>query len=1143
MNRIKNKAIMLLLACMVLSVPVFISNNIMPAASAASPCDEYTEFSGDLPANTAVYIPQGKLNKKMWVERGLLIYGCVFSFSGANEFESGTQSDPNLPASFDPDGGYYSKDGVRGEYRYHGYDKFGNKYINLQFRNDANSNKQLVDKQWIYHPWEELPNSVESKPSGPGNIYGNLSPEAPDFQKLALNVRRSLGFQIKNGLKLNPPSMNLGGDPNPLSFTLVNQVPDTRTPGQATMWHKSANSGKIFYQSFSLDKQKSNEKIPTLVEAGYTIDEAQPIHKTGKANQKVKATVTGTLKDELWLSPSDSFSHFTRKDINYWLISIGNEPAQKVYSVKNMGTAKFNVSVPMNMLTVDNKYITVARTTVYYYNGDSAYDEIPVQIKFDSVVPGTKFNVNSPIGFAQYDDLVPSLLDYEDASSGEFVKYELKITQSTSQSFIYNTGVLNDMAVNADLFGFIQSKFLPGTAPASPIVKTFVIDQKATTAAGVTSSYSQTVVVTQSAVAPIFIDPEPVIPDRWYDVVAFPASDETIGAASRAVSIDGISVNSDTFYNGQYIFGIGKDGLHEIVCKWKSLDGSEYVYSKWVVIYDTKPRIQMDLNGIPKENRKMTAANTSLSANDPFVTDVYPLNYTFEFVTIEGDGSSLKKRTNTTMLKEFMYKKPGIYALKMSATNSLGRVSNELITQFEIFKDEPPAIILHPFDAQVARGGKVRMNYDVISTDGDQIASKYLKVYYDSNNDGSYDQLLQTYTGALTEYTTPSGKLGKFKLESYAIESTLQDTLTELLDGSENKFKSAENYFEVENIQPSSDLYVDYPIVKPLVDVYFMLDAALDPTKANYLLGNKITNTNKLINVNTLPIVENWDMHTYTYSQGASTSIYSNTSYPPNSTYYSSGGYSGTLSLSSVGNSPTSVDNGQFVNTTSSQSFTYTWGPNIITTTNAGVCAPGYVCNSSASPASWSINQDGYSGSIPKTGGYSTATYKCGTGNLYNCTPWYATYAGTLNKTVQVWQPNWVTTNHYTGYYSGTIFQNVRQSYINTFFRTISDKYIVYFADNAISQLPDLQNVVNNNTGKLILIGQNAIKTQIAHDFFILNNKTADLLVDDVINYIVQSNPPIEQVISLVGESVVTLTAEVDFDNDPMNSNQMIVYQ
>ncbi|HEY0827969.1 MAG TPA: hypothetical protein VGE40_07740, partial [Bacilli bacterium] len=708
------------------------------------------------------------------------------------------------------------------------------------------------------------------------------------------------------------------------------------------MWHR-ANSGKIWYQSFNINPLTHLSKNPAIVEAAAALNETAPIPKTGKAIQKVKVNVTGTLKDELtYTPPSKALVHYTRKDIDYWTISIGNEPEQQVYSVKNIGTAKFNLSVPMSMLTVDHKYTTVARTTVHYFNGATAYDESQVVVQFNAVTPGTRFNVNSSIVFTEYADLTPSLLDYQDATAAEFIKYELKITQGISQTFTYHTSVMDDAAANADLFSFIQSKFSTGSPSASPLIETFSIEQKATNAAGGTSTYSQTVIVTQSMTAPILIDPEPHIPARWYDVVAFPASDATTGYASRSVTIDGVSVNANTFFNGQYIFGVGKHGLHEIVCKWKSPDGSEYLYSMWTVIYDTKPRVQMDLTGIPKQNRKMTATNTSVSANDPYVTDVYPISYTFTFLTMEGDGLSLRTRTNTAMLKEFMYKTPGIYALQITATNSLGRVSDEYVTPFEIFKDEPPAIILHPFDVQVARGDKVRLHYDVISTDGDQIASKFIKVWYDSDNNGSYDQLLDIYTGSLSEYATPAGKLGKFKLESYAVESSNQATLAEFLDGTENKFNTQVNYFEVENIQPSSDLYIDYPIAKPFVDVYFMLDAALNPTQANYMLSNKVTTTNKLINLNTLPIVDNWNLHTYTYSQGANTSIYSNTSYPPGSIWYSSGGYSGNLPLSSVGNSPTSYDNGSYVNTTTSRSFSYTWGPNIITTTNAGSCAPGY---------------------------------------------------------------------------------------------------------------------------------------------------------------------------------------------------------
>ena len=68
--------------------------------------------------------------------------------------------------------------------------------------------------------------------------------------------------------------------------------------------------------------------------------------------------------------------------------------------------------------------------------------------------------------------------------------------------------------------------------------------------------------------------------------------------------------------------------------------------------------------------------------------------------------------------------------------------------------------------------------------------------------------------------------------------------------------------------------------------------------------------SNWLLGKNIIPNVNIWNMKTYTYSQPASTSRNTGSSYPSSSIAYSSNGYSGTLTRTSVSNNDYSRDNG-----------------------------------------------------------------------------------------------------------------------------------------------------------------------------------------------------------------------------------------
>jgi len=188
-----------------------------------------------------------------------------------------------------------------------------------------------------------------------------------------------------------------------------------------------------------------------------------------------------------------------------------------------------------------------------------------------------------------------------------------------------------------------------------------------------------------------------------------------------------------------------------------------------------------------------------------------------------------------------MYKKPGSYEIELTVTNSLGRVSDPYVFDFEIFPDYQPAVEIDLNNSVIARNEKVgAWNYNAVSTDNDIISSNTIELWYDSNNDGTYDQLLNTYDGKndFPEFTPT--KLGKYKFVDKVVESFGEETLPEFITPADTVSKIVEREILVDNLVPMTGLYVQIPIVRPRIDTYFMLDANLNSDKVNYAKNNRM---------------------------------------------------------------------------------------------------------------------------------------------------------------------------------------------------------------------------------------------------------------------------------------------------------------
>lgn len=637
----------------------------------------------------------------------------------------------------------------------------------------------------------------------------------------------------------------------------------------------------------------------------------------------------------------------------------------------------------------------------------------------------------------------------------------------------------------------------------------------------------------------------PNIPDRWYDIVEFPSSDSTdlTDVVSREVFINGSPIDADQFFSGKYIFGEDKVGLNHISMKWTTSDGQELEATRWTVIYSTKPNAEYRLTGSYIENRKMTASDNSVNSNLDFVISRYPIiDYKWSFRELTGETDNLKTKEISTTIKDFLCKKPGTYEIELVVTNALGRKSNPYIVTFTILNDYHAAVICNLNNSVLARNESITTYaYEVVSTDGDIIASNIVELWYDSDNNGAYDQLLNTWYNITTFPTYTPTKLGKYKFVNKVAEEFGHPTIPEFITAADRKSITVEREFWVDNYIPMTGLYVDIPIVRPEVDVFFMMDQNLKKPSLDWIINNRMNINNSLRLSNIVAKVENWDLKTYTYNQPASTTKNTGSSYPTNSTLYTSNGYSGTLNRISVSDNGSYQDFGSYKSGTESQSFSDSWTNN---SSSSGWTNPWTVESSSDNPAPGSmyVSSGGFSGSIPRTS--TTTNYN--TGYVYGSpvggrTPWSSSssytayYSGTLTRTVSVWVPNMQWVPNYTGYYEGTIFKDIKQPYAAPFAAT-HKKYVIYVSDSNIANITDLNMVTTKNDVDVILIGSTSAQSQIAHSYFVLNDgSSVDTLVNKTLQWIADQNPvPTEDVLTTQNTVFTLSEADYDQEGDPL---------
>lgn len=1067
---------------------------------------------GDLPLGTKEYVTvkgqKLKLNTELWVDKNIVVYGdYTIANPSKNDYRRSTQNPNKRP--------YYEYG--QGEYRYHGYTVEGNKYTNIHFINDANSSKELQEKKWIHNPWNSnLIKQTDRPIMSQWNRYAIV-----DNNTIAKQwINKAFDWEITNGTTASVRDK--------AHYINVLTPPTTYSAGEGRMWHWSSYSNKPWYQTFSINPIAANiKRIPPVSTTIKILDKDKLVLNPDMDSIKVKVEVEGVLDDSICYDGKDDAvdktTYYHRDDIKNWEFNLSgthignnNKGTEDRKNAPNKGIKVYEFTLTRTQIEQSNELTFSVNTNAVFKNGEksnSATAKDTATIKFDKNAPkGFKslFTVNNDITIDNKTIfLKEEHIKYKNGSYGDIARYSINIrNQFTEEIKTVNiTGSkINEIEIDKAIFE-IMNKHVKDKSEGT---YSFEVVQTAFNKKGDKDDHTEIITVTikQPPSPPVVIthsiDAEPDIPDYAFDIVPFKPtiSGDLSKVTEKSVLVDGVEVDFDYFFSGNFTFG--ESDVDRIVpigvslgAKGSTMSKLSAEYVRWVRVLTTKPKVQYSLEGIYKQNRKMTATNTSDNANDPLLLYHYPISYEWKFEQVDGDNSSFRIRNSGDLYKEFLYKKPGQYRIILNGQNDLGRKSEPYVLEIFIHEDYQPTVEWHIWNNVLARNEEFNMHHEVASTDGDKISKNVIEIWYDSNDDGVPDQKLLTVNAKDFKGYKPS-KLGSYKVINYIEEDFGEETLLEFITPLDKVKRTVEREVFVDNLAPMTQIYVEEYAKFPEIDVFIMNDKDLARSKNDVIRNSRIDYTNYLRNNSLAGKVEVWDMYTYVYSQPASTTRNTGGSYPPTTTSYSSGGYSGTLNRYNVSNNDYWVDTSYYKTveeTTTKEIMHYTE-----TTREQGWPGP-----------PWDI-WDAW--------GETVAWY------------YYETVTETTTKQVLVSDGYWQ--DDYTGFYSGTIYKNVRQPYTDPF-RPSSDKYIIYVSDGGVNEIWDLRATLDKADARLILIGADSIKSQIPHHHFIKNTGgNIEDLVKQALNKIIQENPYNLQYTILKNEELKTNVVDIDDENDPI---------
>lgn len=592
---------------------------------------------------------------------------------------------------------------------------------------------------------------------------------------------------------------------------------------------------------------------------------------------------------------------------------------------------------------------------------------------------------------------------------------------------------------------------------------------------------------------PFNIDVEFEAPTKMLDIDTFDINiieGNTDSLDRKEVKLDGeilTGIDKENFLNGNYKFPIiGETKVYDYEIIYHQIEPLEPVYIKsFVNVYDHRPDANSKFSGGRKENRVFGVSTDIITPE--YVEERSPTR--ISNITLSSSDGTLYTRNDTGNSIEAMLDDVGTVHLNYTVSNDFG--SRSYSKELFIAEDYRPDIIAQVWNPQMLRNENLDLYFSAVSTDGDEIdiTSNTYKILKDSNNDGNYDTILEQ--GSFDPSTPPTfstTELGKFAIEFSTREQWTAETMEEYVTISDYKTHTDTVYFEVINSTPINNVDTDFDYEFPQADIFTIIDSNINDTTRNDLLSQRIDFNNMIRRQGIDANSEMWDTKIYIYTTTGSKTLNTGGSYPPASTNYSDvNGYTGIIPRTNVSNDEYKVDEGRYRTKT--------------TCTTEKVKVGAY---------------------CPKADDFL----------CYVMGGWVPIYEyEEVCETDRYWDSDWTWYDDYTGYYSGPVSKDVKQEW-NYTARDKSEKVLVYYTDNNINNLTDLNHLKNLYPDNII-IEVSPINSG-NNDLHIPYSTNENNIYMSIAEYLKGELPEVEGMTILKGETLNFYTSSIDDENDPL---------
>jgi len=1060
---------------------------------------EFDVIKNQLPYGTKEYITSNesvlKLNTELWMDKKIVVYGKPNMFNlRANDFkESVLNQDSELTMS----DGYYENGGKRGEFRYHGFTATGGLFTNREFPDDEKLSIRFEDKKWIWRPWELKLTDKMSEYN-----YAALNGDEFSLELIENSYTKRIMLSTKQANQTDNP-LNPDGSYKKYNYANILSPSDLDYNGEAKLWQETSD-GRHFYQTFSTNKQKKKERTP--VENRIEILDKES-YELQEGIENVRVRISTTLLDDGFKSGINKIRYYNVNDIfNCHMTVEGEGILEKVVmKVTDPGASIVNgnstftkeLKIKIDKRNLSDNVLKLKLTSYFEYKKDNISD---LAQSMDSTVVGSGmiclYDVAS-VKLKHGESLTD--INYVDLSKGRIRTYEFFIKEADEKEFTKLNAYGEPTDIKHDILKYAKRVVNGNRGSPNPVIfntKQIIYDES-----GNQSEFRDDFVI--GIEQPSIVDMQVEIPKDAYDMQQISPINKTDMSTvmKKEVFVDGRAVNHDVFFSGTYkiadtIGMLGQDNkVVNVIVNYYSADNVKSYVQQWVNVKTTLPKAQIAMSDISRMqvNRLVELSNDSVSINDSELLKAYPVSYSWEFISVEGDKGDIKlKDVNDN--KQFIVKKAGFYEVKLHAKNRLGR-EDTYTWQGYFMPDRNPNGIFTIWNNVLIRGEKMNLTLDVVSLDGDKVVNESLKIYK-LNEDGTLGNRIADIECKNPNYSVPN-ILGAYSLVYECDEEMGGQTLPEFLTEEDKLHLKIRRDFFVDNLRPVTDIEIDLPTKLAPVDVYIIGGADLDRPSSNTVRDSRVNYNNLLRLYGADAKVDYYDGYTYPFKTPVNTSQYFGGSYPLTSIPYSSNGYNGTLSRINVSDNIYRRDEGSYSSYTSCRTETVKIG------------SEGHIDFSCMKG--------------PPAKSYSAC---------YSIVPIYSTRE--ICSTARSWNSNWVTYHRYTGYYSGDVWKYVKQHYVNPW-RDNSDKYIVYIP-GANMNLADFNYAIQKADAKVILIGSKVQESKVENvGFFIQRTEGIDVHMQSALEFIGKQNELQSYYVAEVGTTFTLSTAQLDAESDQMD--------